>query len=147
MRALGARVRVAVAVRPAVLPASQHEQAATNATDAAISTIDNMLLSIGAGIYEELVFRLILISLLTFVLIDVCRMRPAAGVALSVIFSSLLFGLHHYYPVGADEWHTSEFAFRTAAGAYLAAVFVLRGFGLAVGCHIVYDIVAFLQLV
>jgi len=114
--------------------------------DAATSSaIENLLLSIGAGIYEELIFRLIVISVMTFVMIQVLGMRQVAGVALAVIFSSLLFGWHHYPPIGVDIWSTSRFAFRTAAGAYLAAVFVLRGFGLAVGCHIMYDVIAFLS--
>ncbi len=105
------------------------------------------MLSVGAGIYEELLFRLIIISLLTLLLIDIFRMKQVFGVALAVIISSLLFALHHYPPIGVDKWSTSEFAFRAAAGAYLAAVFVLRGFGLAVGCHIIYDVIAFLQLI
>jgi hypothetical protein len=107
------------------------------------SAFDNLLLSIGAGIYEELVFRLIVISLLTLLLIDIGRLKQVPGVALAVILSSLMFAAHHYPPIGADTWSTSEFAFRAAAGAYLAAVFVLRGFGLAVGCHVFYDILAF----
>lgn len=107
------------------------------------STFDNLLLSIGAGIYEELVFRLIIISLLTLLLIDVGRVKQVPGVALAVILSSLAFAAHHYPPIGADNWSTSEFAFRAAAGAYLAAVFVVRGFGLAVGCHVCYDVIAF----
>ncbi len=106
---------------------------------------DDLLLSIGAGIYEELLFRLIGISLLTFLLIDTLGMKQAAGVALAVIFSSLLFGLHHYAPIGNDTWDTARFAFRTAAGAYLACVFVVRGFGVAVGCHAMYDIIATLS--
>lgn len=108
------------------------------------TALDDLLLSIGAGIYEELVFRLIVISLTTLVLVDILGRKQIGGVALAVILSSLLFGLHHYPPIGADTWSTSEFAFRTAAGAYLAAVFVVRGFGLAVGCHIIYDVLAFL---
>lgn len=111
------------------------------------SAMDNLLLSVGAGIYEELVFRLIIISLINLLLVDILKIRQVAGVAIAVIVSSVLFGLHHYPPIGADPWSTSEFAFRTAAGAYLAAVFVLRGFGLAVGCHIVYDVIAFLPIV
>lgn len=111
------------------------------------TTLDDLLLSVGAGIYEELVFRLILISLLTLLLIDICGMKQAAGVAIAVILSSLLFASHHYRPIGIDTFVPSEFAFRAAAGAYLAAVFVLRGFGLAVGCHIIYDVIAFLQLI
>jgi len=108
-----------------------------------ISTFDNLLLSVGAGIYEELVFRLIIISLLTLLLIDIARLKQVPGVALAVILSSLMFAAHHYPPIGADAWSVSEFAFRAAAGAYLAAVFVVRGFGLAVGCHVFYDIIAF----
>jgi membrane protease YdiL (CAAX protease family) len=106
------------------------------------TAFDNLLLSIGAGIYEELVFRLIVISLLTLLLVDIGRRRQVTGVALAVILSSLMFAAHHYEPVGADLWDTAEFAFRAAAGAYLAAVFVMRGFGLAVGCHVFYDIMA-----
>ncbi|MFH1416709.1 MAG: CPBP family intramembrane glutamic endopeptidase [Planctomycetota bacterium] len=110
---------------------------------AGTSTFDNLLLSVGAGIYEELVFRLIVISLLTLLLIDIGRVKEVPGVALAVIISSLMFAAHHYPPVGSDIWSTSEFAFRFAAGGYLAAVFVLRGFGLAVGCHVIYDVIAF----
>lgn len=105
--------------------------------------VDNLLLSVGAGLYEELVFRLILISLLLLVLIDILRTREVWSVAVSVVLSSILFAAHHYQPIGADAWSLPEFVFRTAAGAYLAAVFVLRGFGLAVGCHVIYDVMAF----
>lgn len=110
---------------------------------AADTAVDNLLLSIGAGIYEELLFRLIFITLLTMLLADVVKLRQVWAVALAVIISSLLFAAHHYEPIGADSWSASSFAFRSAAGAYLAAVFVLRGFGLAVGCHIFYDVLAY----
>lgn len=109
-----------------------------------IAGTDNLLLSVGAGLYEELVFRLIIISLVMLLLKDIIRVREVWGVAIAVVVSSFLFAAHHYQPVGADEWRLPEFVFRTAAGAYLAAVFVVRGFGLAVGCHIIYDVIAFL---
>jgi len=112
-------------------------------TKLAATAYDSLLLSIGAGIYEELVFRLIVIEALSLLLIDIGRLRQVSGVALTVILSSLMFAGHHYPPIGADVWSTSAFAFRAAAGAYLAAVYVVRGFGLAVGCHVVYDIIAF----
>jgi membrane protease YdiL (CAAX protease family) len=106
--------------------------------------VDELLLSVGAGLYEELVFRLIIISLLTLLLIDIGRLRQVTGVALAVIVSSALFAAHHYHPIGADAWSTGEFAFRVVAGGYLAVVYVTRGFGLAVGCHVTYDVMAFL---
>ncbi|QOJ02015.1 MAG: CPBP family intramembrane metalloprotease [Planctomycetia bacterium] len=108
------------------------------------SRLDDLLLSVGAGLYEELVFRLMIISLLSFVISDVGRARQSIGVACAVIVSSLLFAAHHYAPIGAEEFTSGGFAFRSAAGGYLAGVYVLRGFGLAVGCHVVYDVMAFL---
>ena len=105
---------------------------------------DELLLCVGAGIYEELVFRLIIITLLSMLFVDIMRMRQVVGIALTVIISSLLFAAHHYYPVGRDPMTAASVAFRAAAGAYLAAVYVFRGFGLAVGSHVVYDAVAVL---
>lgn len=127
------------------LPAlrAMHELQGTIGKGGAAS-FDNLLLSVGAGLYEELVFRLIIISLTLLLLIDILRVREVWAVAVAVVVSSVLFAAHHYQPVGADAWSLPEFVFRTAAGAYLAAVFVLRGFGLAVGCHVIYDVIAFL---
>jgi hypothetical protein len=106
------------------------------------AVLDELLLAVGAGIYEELLFRLIIITLLSMLFIDVLGMKTVTGVALVVIVSSLLFAAHHYPPIGRDPWSSASFAFRAAAGAYLAAVFVFRGFGLAVGSHVVYDVIA-----
>jgi membrane protease YdiL (CAAX protease family) len=91
-----------------------------------------------------MVFRLIIITLLMILVKDIMQVKERWSVALAVVVSSLLFAAHHYQPIGADVWSIREFAFRTAAGAYLAAVFVVRGFGLAVGCHVIYDVMAFL---
>jgi len=118
--------------------------AATTAIPQSGPITDELLLCVGAGIYEELVFRLIIITLLSMLFVDILRIRPIAGIALTVIVSSLLFAAHHYYPIGRDPMTAASFAFRAAAGAYLAAVYVFRGFGLAVGSHVVYDAVAVL---
>lgn len=112
--------------------------AGTNATE---GVLDDLLLSVGAGIYEELLFRLILIALLMLLLKDIGGMRQSAAVAFAVIVSSLLFAAHHYAPIGSDDFQARDFAFRAVAGAYLAAVYVFRGFGIAVGCHAMYDVI------
>jgi len=114
-------------------------------TGDSVSTVDNILLSVGAGIYEELVFRLIAITLLLMLIHDIARWREATAVFLAVILSSALFAAHHYEPIGADHWSWNSFAFRWMAGGYLAAIFVARGFGVAVGCHVVYDVLAVIQ--
>ena len=101
---------------------------------------DRLVLSVGAGIYEELLFRLMVISALSFVLIDLLRLPKNAALICIIMISSGAFAAHHYAPFGSDAFGLVSFLFRTAAGIYLAGVFVYRGFGLAAGCHIVYDI-------
>jgi len=102
---------------------------------------DRIVLSIGAGIYEELLFRLIMIELLSLLLIDLVHLPRNAALVFIIMLSSGAFAAHHYQPFGADVFRPVSFLFRTAAGIYLAAVYVLRGFGLAAGAHMVYDIV------
>jgi membrane protease YdiL (CAAX protease family) len=110
-----------------------------------LSALDNLLLDIGAGLYEELVFRLVLVSALWTLFHKVIRWREVTSVALAVVISSLLFAAHHFESFGGqDPWSTPRFAFFAACGAYLAAVFVARGFGLAVGCHAFYNVATLL---
>jgi hypothetical protein len=102
--------------------------------------VSAVVLSVGAGIYEELVFRLVLISLLALILIDIFRLPMTGSLIFAVMISSGLFAAHHYEPFGQDTYDTISFAFRAAAGIYLAGIFVVRGFGIAAGCHIIYDV-------
>jgi hypothetical protein len=98
-----------------------------------------VVLSVGAGIYEELLFRLIAINLLVMLLIDAFEMKPASAMPFIIVGSAVLFSLYHY--LGAEHFAWDTFAFRTALGVYLAGVYVYRGFGIAVGAHTVYDLV------
>lgn len=102
-----------------------------------------LILSLGAGIYEELVFRLMLISLLSLLLVDVLRLPKELALAGIIVLSSLAFAMMHYPPLGSDAFVPAQFAFRMLAGGFLASVFVLRGFAIAVGAHAFYDIMAF----
>lgn len=101
----------------------------------------DLVLSVGAGIYEELVFRLICLTVLSIVFIDLAKMHKTTGLAVMVLLSSLAFAAHHYPPLGGDEFDLAEFLFRFLAGAYLATLYVVRGFGVAAGCHGVYDVI------
>jgi hypothetical protein len=98
-----------------------------------------LILSIGAGIYEELIFRLGAFTLLSLLLVDLLGMRRFWANLLMVVTSSLAFSLYHYWGHEAFEWRT--FAFRTAAGFYFGAVFAFRGFGISAGTHGAYDVI------
>ncbi len=103
---------------------------------------------IGAGIYEELVFRLILLPVLV-VGLRLLGTPQWKSLTLSVVICSLVFAAaHHRFEIGANGWLTcvgepfvwSVFWFRFTAGAVFSLLFLFRGFGIAVGSHALYDI-------
>jgi len=96
--------------------------------------------ALGAGLYEELVFRLLLISGLTWLLVEVFRLRRPPALGLAVALSALIFALCHFEPLGSEWLAWKPFWFRVAAGLYLAALFLGRGFGISSGCHVAYNI-------
>jgi len=100
------------------------------------------VLMIGAGIYEELLFRLGLISLIALLLTKVGSMAKENALLFAALASALLFGVYHFYfgpePVPFD-W--PRFSFYFLAGVYFSGLYVLRGFGITVGAHIVYDLI------
>jgi membrane protease YdiL (CAAX protease family) len=100
----------------------------------------DVVFSLGAGIYEEMVFRLICFTVLHLVLIDFLGIRKRTGTLVIVLVSAVAFSFYHY--LGAEDFHFRTFAFRTVAGIYFGATFLCRGFGVTAGCHAAYDIIA-----
>ena len=96
---------------------------------------------LGAGIYEEVLFRLWAIPAVVFGL-RLFLVPTRIAVITSLIGTSLLFAAAHY---SAAEWQTAGallyrgFAFRTVVGVCFAMLFWFRGFGVAVGTHVLYD--------
>ncbi len=115
---------------------------------AAQSLLANIVTGIGAGIYEELVFRLILICLLMLLFQDVLRLTHRNSIVLSVLISAALFSAHHHIDLlngqanATDPFNVIRFAFRTIAGIYFAVLFAIRGFGITAGTHAFYNIIA-----
>ena len=109
---------------------------------------DKLVFSVGAGIYEELLFRLVGIALLHMLLVDVLALPKKSSGFATIILSSLAFALYHFVQTRADAWtgltlsqvDWGRFAFYTLAGVYLAMIYVTRGFGLVVATHALYDI-------
>jgi hypothetical protein len=106
----------------------------------------DIVTGIGAGIYEELIFRLILISLLMIFLYDVCGFPHGNAIIISVILSAALFSVYHHidFLTGrqTEPFELMRFLFRTIAGVYFAVLFAVRGFGITAGTHAFYDIIA-----
>ncbi len=115
---------------PLLLAASPGE------TDRSLSALIGF---IGAGVYEETLFRLILVPVF-FHGLRVLQTPTILASALAVTGSALLFALAHHAGTPGEAFTWFAFVFRWMAGVFFAWVFVLRGFGIAVGTHTIYDI-------
>jgi hypothetical protein len=108
----------------------------------------DIVTGIGAGIYEELVFRLILICVLMFLFEDLLGFDRRSSVIISVCISAAMFSAHHHIDFFTgrvnqrDVFNWVKFGFRTLAGIYFAVLFAIRGFGITAGTHAFYDIIA-----
>ena len=101
----------------------------------------------GAGIYEELLFRLLLLSLITAIL-QFAGAPKCASLITAVLVSSVIFAAAHYslfVSSGLDfSWRT--FFIHLVCGVYFGTVYVLRGFGIAAGTHALYDVLIFTRI-
>jgi len=110
----------------------------------AIGAFGGFVMSLGAGFYEEIAFRVILFGVGAKVLrlfaepISDERARFLSfGWALvcALVFS----GWHYVGPFG-DPFELRSFVFRSVCGLAFTLIYVLRGFAPAVWTHVVYDV-------
>lgn len=94
---------------------------------------------LGAGVYEEVLFRLCLLPA-CYGLFRLSRLPATSAAVLAILATSLLFSLAHHIGPDGESLRLFPFAFRVLAGVFFAVLFVLRGFGIAVGCHAAYDL-------
>jgi membrane protease YdiL (CAAX protease family) len=110
------------------------------AGNASPSPLFKLFMALGAGIYEELLFRVIVMGGLAMLLIKGFRTGSVLGWSIAALFSSFVFSLIHYVGPYGDPFSLQSFTFRFIAGALLAALYGLRGFGVAVWTHALYDV-------
>ena len=106
----------------------------------------NVVTYIGTGIHEELIFRVLIMLPLAILLTKHLAKRSHAAVVAAVI-SSLLFATAHvdwFNPAG-EPFQELTFLFRFVAAGVFATVFHYRGFGIAVGTHITYNVLTLLS--
>ncbi|HET8655194.1 MAG TPA: CPBP family intramembrane glutamic endopeptidase [Longimicrobiaceae bacterium] len=109
---------------------------------AALGLREGVVLSLGAGIYEELVFRVLLVGGLWVLLRSSGLRRTRAGV-FAAILAALVFSAFHYIGPYGDAWSLQSFLFRFLAGLAFSVLFLVRGFGITAWTHALYDIFLF----
>ncbi len=98
--------------------------------------VEGLLFSVGAGVYEELMFRLALLGFMLHLLVDFYEFDRVFSMVLSIVVASALFSLAHFV---VEPFTREAFFFRFLAGLLLSVLYCTRGLAVAVYTHAIYD--------
>lgn len=105
------------------------------------TSVERLMLAFGAGLYEEMLFRLVLITLVHFLLSDTLGLRSSKAAIIAVVLSAIAFAWHHDQIFRLDgSLNLSLAVFYLLAGLYFGVLYLKRGFGIVVGVHLLYDL-------
>jgi hypothetical protein len=104
-----------------------------------------LMLSLGAGIYEELLFRVVLVGLFAWIGTKVFGWRPLIAGIVATIAGALIFSAFHYIGPYGDRLELYSFVFRTIAGVFFSGLYLARGFGITAWTHALYDVFLLLR--
>jgi len=99
-----------------------------------------LMISLGAGLYEELLFRVLLVGGLALLGRKVFGWSTRLAALFAIGTGALVFSAFHYIGPYGDPFAISSFTFRTLAGVLFSALSLLRGFGITAWTHALYDV-------
>lgn len=102
--------------------------------------VGRVVMSLGAGFWEETTFRLGILSGVLALCERVIGMRRSVAFLLALGVSSFLFSAAHHIPPYGDPLAVGVFTFRLLAGVFFGLLFWFRGFAVAAYTHALYDI-------
>jgi hypothetical protein len=98
-----------------------------------------LMLSLGAGLYEELFFRVLLVTGLAAAARGLLGVGVRMANVLAVVIGAVIFSAFHYIGPFSDPFDLQSFTFRMLSGLAFSGLFVLRGFGVTAWTHALYD--------
>jgi hypothetical protein len=128
-----------IAAATQVLLGGMVRMAADQGSITKLPMLDGVVLSLGAGIYEELLFRVLLTGGLFALLVAIGIRKTTSGV-IAVVVSAFIFSAFHYIGPYAYPLELNSFTFRFLAGLAFSALYMIRGFGVAAWTHALYDV-------
>ncbi|NBX24951.1 MAG: CPBP family intramembrane metalloprotease [Planctomycetes bacterium] len=118
--------------------------ASGDASMRSLDALSRLTMAAGAGIYEELVFRMAVMGALHMLLADVGGWKGAGSWVVSATVAAVLFAAYHPLLDPSGSFHGWRFAFLTVGGLWFGVLYHWRGFGVVAGAHAAYDITALL---
>ncbi|HEU5261113.1 MAG TPA: CPBP family intramembrane glutamic endopeptidase [Gemmatimonadales bacterium] len=99
-----------------------------------------LMVSLGAGIYEELLFRVLLVTLLAVAAHVLLGWRGLTAGAAATVLGAAIFSAFHYIGPYGDRFEVYSFVFRMIAGLFFSTLYLARGFGITAWTHALYDV-------
>lgn len=99
-----------------------------------------LMLSLGAGLYEELLFRVLLVGGLAYALRWVTGGTRLLTGAIAAVVGALIFSAFHYVGAYGDPFELASFTYRAIAGLAFSGLYLTRGFGITAWTHALYDV-------
>ena len=123
-----------------LLPVAPPRMALAAGASGPVGLFDGVILSLGAGLWEELVFRWLLLGGMVRLLTRALKRPAVTAWVVGVLVSSVLFSALHYVGSLGDSFTLYSFLFRFLSGGIFSLIFGLRGLAVVVYTHAVYDI-------
>ena len=105
------------------------------------TTREMIVLALGAGVYEEFIFRVILITGFLFFLKDILKLPEALAISLAMIGAAFIFAIFHYIGPFGEVFYLKTFILRFGAGLFLSLLYIFRGYGITAYTHTIYDLI------
>ena len=99
-----------------------------------------LMLSLGAGLYEELLFRVLLVSALAAGARALLGVQGRLAGVLATVVAAIVFSAFHYIGPYGEPFQFQSFTFRMISGVAFSALYLLRGFGITAWTHALYDV-------
>ena len=110
-----------------------------------LGSLEWIALSIGAGLYEELVFRMLVVFVVHTLLVDLLKVTEGWALAIAILVSAVLFTVYHPLEGVDGSQSMARVGFYAFAGVWFGLVYVFRGFGIVVATHVFYDVAILLD--
>ena len=108
--------------------------------------LQQVTLAIGAGIYEEFLFRVLLIAGLSGILGFVFMWDKTFKNIIAVVLSGGIFSVFHFMGEYGDFFSMELFLIRFFAGLFLGVLYMYRGFGITAYTHSIYDLIVLIRM-
>ena len=108
--------------------------------------LQQVTLAIGAGIYEEFLFRVLLIAGLSGILGFVFMWDKTFKNIIAVVLSGGIFSAFHFMGEYGDFFSMELFLIRFFAGLILGILYIYRGFGITAYTHSIYDLIILIRM-